>query len=158
MCRVPHSIAGATPLAGGIEGQARVSSGRKTDVVDCQWLQQIHTFGLLRGSFRPDAEITAIRTLVRYRGTLVHEGAAHIQRMHKTMTLTNLQLHNVITDVTGGTGMAILRDIVAGHTDPAVLASHRDYCCKVSKEEFVASLTGHYRPELVFALRQSIEL
>ena len=132
--------------------------GRKSDVTDCQWLQQLHTFGLLRGSFRPDAEITAIRTLVRHRGTLVREAAAHIQRMQKTMTLMNLQLHNVISDVTGVTGMAILRDIVAGHTDPAVLALHRDYRCKASNEEFVASLTGHYRGELVFALRQSIEL
>jgi len=132
--------------------------GRKTDVTDCQWLQQLHTFGLLRGSFRPDAEITAIRTLVRHRGTLVREAAAHIQRMQKTMTLMNLQLHNVLTDVTGVTGMAILRDIVAGHTDPAKLARHRDYRCKASQEEFVASLTGHYRPELVFALGQSIEL
>ena len=132
--------------------------GRKTDVVDCQWLQQLHTFGLLRGSFRPDADITAIRTLVRHRGTLVKEAAAHIQRMHKTMTLMNLQLHNVLSDVTGVTGLAILRDIVQGLTDPAVLACHRDYRCKASKKEFVASLTGHYRPELVFALRQSIEL
>ena len=119
--------------------------GRKSDVSDCQWLQQLHTFGLLRGSFRPDAEITAIRTLVRHRSTLVQEAAAHIQRMQKTMTLMNLQLHNVISDVTGVTGMAILRDIVAGQTDPAVLALHRDYRCKASNEEFIASLTGHYR-------------
>lgn len=132
--------------------------GRKSDVSDCQWLQQLHTFGLLRGSFRPVPEITAIRTLVRHRTTLVQEAAAHIQRMQKSMALMNLQLHNVLTDVTGVTGMAILRDIVAGHTDPAALARHRDYRCKASEEEFVASLTGHYRPELVFALRQSIEL
>ncbi len=132
--------------------------GRKSDVSDCQWLQQLHTFGLLRGSFRPDPEITAIRTLVRHRSSLVQEAAAHIQRMQKSMTLMNLQLHNVITDVTGVTGMAILRDIVAGQTDPTVLARHRDYRCKASEEEFVASLTGHYQPELVFALGQCIEL
>jgi transposase len=132
--------------------------GRKSDVSDCQWLQQLHTFGLLRGSFRPDPEIAAIRTLVRHRGSLVQEAAAHIQRMQKSMTLMNLQLHNVITDVTGVTGMAILRDIVAGQTDPTVLARHRDYRCKAPEKEFVASLTGHYQPELVFALRQSIEL
>ncbi len=132
--------------------------GRKSDVVDCQWIQQLHTFGLLRGSFRPDAEITAIRTLVRHRSTLVQEAAAHIQRMHKSMTLMNLQLHNVLTDVTGVTGMAILRDIVAGHTDPSLLARHRDHRCKATTDEFVASLTGHYRAELVFALGQSIEL
>ena len=132
--------------------------GSKTDVIDCQWLQQLHTFGLLRGSFRPDPEIAAIRTLMRHRSTLVEECAAHVQRMQKSMTLMNLQLHNVITDVTGVTGMAILRDIVAGQTDPALLARHRDHRCKAPTKDFVAALTGHYRPELVFTLGQSIEL
>ena len=81
--------------------------GRKSNVSDCRWLQQLHTFGLLRGSFRPTAEITAIRTLMRHRDTLVAEAAACIQRMQKALTLMNLQLHNVISDVTGVTGMAI---------------------------------------------------
>ena len=99
--------------------------GRKSDVSDCQWIQRLHTFGLLRGSFRPTAEITAIRTLLRHRDTLVEGAAACIQRMQKALPLMNRQLHTVISDVTGVTGMLILRDSVAGMTDPAVLARHR---------------------------------
>ena len=132
--------------------------GRKTDILDCQWLQQLHTFGLLRGSFRPDAPITALRTLVRHRDQLVEAAAAYIQRMQKAMVLMNLQLHHVISDVTGVTGRAILRDIVAGETDPLVLARHRHPRCKSSEAEIAASLTGHYRDEHLFVLRQAIEL
>jgi transposase len=132
--------------------------GRKTDVQDCEWIQQLHTFGLLRGSFRPTARIAAIRTLIRHRESLVEEAASHIQRMQKALILMNLQLHNVISDITGATGLAILRDIVDGQTDPHVLARHRDYRCKASKEEIAASLTGHYRQEHLFVLSQSLEL
>ena len=131
--------------------------GRKSDVSDCQWIQRLHTFGLLRGSFRPTAEITAIRTLLRHRDTLVEEAAACIQRMQKALTLMNLQLHTVISDVTGVTGMLILRDIVAGVTDPTMLARHRDPRCKASEAE-IASLTGHYRDEHLFVLRQELEV
>jgi len=132
--------------------------GRKSDILDCQWIQQLHTFGLLRGSFRPAAEITAIRTLVRHRDQLVTAAASYIQRMQKALSLMNLQLHNVISNITGATGMAILRDIADGHTDPVRLARHRDYRCKASKEEIAASLTGHYRDEHVFVLRQQLTL
>ncbi len=132
--------------------------GRKSDVSDCQWLQQLHTFGLLRGSFRPTAEITALRTLMRHRDTLVAEAASCIQRMQKALTLMNLQLHNVISDVTGVTGMSILRDIVAGETDPTVLARHRNPRCTASHAEIAASLTGHYRDEHLFVLRQELEV
>jgi transposase len=132
--------------------------GRKTDILDCQWIQQLHTFGLLRGSFRPDAPIAALRSLVRHRDQLVEAAASYVHRMQKAMVLMNLQLHNVITDVTGVTGIAILRDIVAGQTDPTVLARHRHPRCKASEEEIAASLTGHYRDEHLFVLRQAIEL
>ena len=132
--------------------------GRKTDILDCQWIQQLHTFGLLRGSFRPDAPITALRSLVRHRDQLVEAAGSCVQRMHRTMVLMNLQLHNVISDVTGVTGIAILRDIVAGQTDPAVLARHRHPRCKATEQEIAASLTGHYRDEHLFVLRQTIEL
>jgi transposase len=132
--------------------------GRKTDVADCQWIQQLHTFGLLRGSFRPTAEITAIRTLVRHRDKLVEAASSSTLRMQKVLVLMNLQLHNVISDVTGMTGMAILRDIVAGEIDPQKLARHRHFRCKASEEEIAASLTGHYREECVFVLRQALEL
>jgi transposase len=132
--------------------------GRKTDVLDCQWIQQLHTFGLLRGSFRPDAPIAALRSLVRHRDQLVEAAASYVQRMQKAMVLMNLQLHNVISDVTGVTGIAILRDIVAGETDPSVLARHRHSRCKASEKEIAASLTGHYRDEHLFVLRQALEL
>ena len=131
--------------------------GRKSDVSDCQWIQPLHTCGLLRGSCRPTAAITAIRTLLRHRDTLV-EAAAGIQGMQKALTLMNLQLHTVISDVTGVTGMLILRNIVAGVTDPTVLARHRDPRCKASAAEIAASLTGHYRDEHLVVLRQELEL
>jgi transposase len=132
--------------------------GRKSDILDCQWIQQLHTFGLLRGSFRPDGPIAALRSLIRHRDQLVEAAASYIQRMQKALVMMNLQLHNVISDVTGVTGIAILRDIVAGETAPARLARHRHPRCKATEEEIAASLTGHYREEHVFVLRQALEL
>ncbi len=101
--------------------------GRKTDILDCQWL---HTFGLLRGNFRPDPPIAALRSVIRHRDQLVASVAAYIQRMQKAMVLMNQQLHYVLADVTGKTGLAILRDIVAGERDPAVLARHSPRTCR----------------------------
>ena len=92
--------------------------GRKTDVVDCQWIQELHEVGLLRGSFRPSAEIVSLRAYLRHRETLVQEAANHIRRMQKSLALMNVHLHNVITDITGLTGMQIVRDIASGVTDP----------------------------------------
>jgi len=132
--------------------------GRKTDVVDCQWLQQLHTFGLLRGSFRPDLEITQLRAYVRQRDTLVQSAADQTRRMQKALIQMNLQLHNVLSDITGVTGLKILRDIVAGQQDPKHLAQYRDRRCKATLEEIEASLVGHYRPEHLFSLKQSLDL
>jgi len=132
--------------------------GRKTDVLDCQWIQQLHTYGLLRGSFRPSEEIVALRSLLRHRQKLLQGCAAHIQRMQKTLVLMNLQLPRVLTDITGVTGMAIIRDIVAGQTDPTVLARHRDKRCNASEQQFIEAMTGHYRAEQVFLLRQHLEM
>ncbi len=132
--------------------------GRKTDVLDCQWLQELHMYGLLRGSFRPDAEIAAVRAYVRHRDMLVKNASRHIQHMQKALSQMNIQLHNVISDVTGATGMRIIRSIIRGNHDPEVLAEARDFRCKASKETIVESLTGNYRPEHVFALRQAVEL
>jgi len=132
--------------------------GRKTDVLDCQWIQELHSVGLLRGSFRPAAEIATLRAYLRHREKLVQAAAANIHRMQKALVEMNLQLHNVISDITGMTGMRILRDIVAGVTDPAALAAHRDYRCRASEEKIAASLTGNYRAEHLFALRQNLEL
>ncbi len=132
--------------------------GRKSDVLDCQWIQELHSVGLLRGSFRPTAEIVSLRAYLRHRGKLVEGAASHIRRMQKVLVQMNLLLHNVISDITGVTGMRILRDIVAGVTDPMALAAHRDYRCRASVEQIAASLTGNYRAEHLFVLRQNLEL
>jgi transposase len=132
--------------------------GRKTDVLDCQWIQELHSVGLLRGSFRPAAEIVSLRAYLRHREKLVQGAASHIQRIQKVLVQMNLLLHNVISDITGVTGMRILRDIVAGVTDSMALASHRDPRCRASVEQIAASLTGNYRAEHLFVLRQNLEL
>jgi transposase len=132
--------------------------GRKTDVVDCQWLQELHSVGLLRGSFRPTAAIAALRAYLRHRETLVQSAATHVQRMQKALVQMNLQLAVVISDITGVTGLRIVRDIIAGQTDPHALAQHRDHRCQASEAEITAALTGHYRPEHVFVLQQNLEL
>jgi transposase len=131
--------------------------GRKTDLLDCQWIQQLHSFGLLRGSFRPKAEVAALRAYLRHRDKLVEGAAAFVQRMQKALVLMNLQLHNVISDLTGLTGLRILRAIVAGERDPERLAEHRHRRIRASKQEIADSLRGHYRDEHVFALRQALE-
>ena len=132
--------------------------GRKSDVSDCEWLQELHSVGLLRGSFRPTAEIAALRSYLRHRETLVQSAATTISRMQKALVQMNLQLHVVITDITGVTGMRILRDIANGRTDPRQLAKHRDAHCRASESEIAAALTGHYRPEHLFVLAQNLEL
>ena len=132
--------------------------GRKSDVADCQWLQQLHSFGLLRGSFRPSADIVRLRTYLRHREKLVRLAGDQVRRMQKSLVEMNLHLHNVISDITGVTGLAIVRDIVAGDTDPRHLARHRDRRCRASHAEIEASLTGHYRPEPVFVLSQHLSL
>lgn len=132
--------------------------GRKTDVLDCQWLQELHTYGLLRASFRPDGEIAALRAYVRQRDMLVKNASRHVQHMQKALSQMNIQLHNVISDVTGATGMQILRSIISGNYDPRALAEYRDARCKASVDTIAESLTGNYRAEHVFALRQAVEL
>lgn len=133
-------------------------AGRKSDVLDCEWLRELHSVGLLRGSFRPAEAITALRGYVRHRDTLVAEMSSTIQRMQKALVQMNVQLPQVITDITGTTGLAILHDIVEGRTDPQQLVLHRDPRCHASPEQFVAALTGNYRPEHVFALKQNLAL
>jgi len=132
--------------------------GRKTDVLDCQWLQELHSFGLVRGSFRPDREITQVRAYVRHRENLVRYAASHVQHMQKALSLMNLQLHQVISDLTGTTGMRILRGLVAGNHDPRSLAEERHPRCRASVEQIEQALTGQYRPEYLFQLRQALEL
>lgn len=132
--------------------------GRKTDVNDAQWLQQLHTFGLLRGSFHPPAEIAALRAYVRQRERLLEYAAAHVQHMQKALTQMNLKLQHVVADIAGQTGMRIIRSILAGTRDPQALADLRDGRCKRSAEDIARALEGHYRPEHVFALEQAVAL
>lgn len=133
-------------------------SAHKTDVLDCQWLQQLGTFGLIKGAFRPADEILPLRTYLRQRDMLIKTASSHILHMQKALTQMNLHLHNVISDITGTTGIAIIRNIVAGITDPKFLASLRDERCHNSEEVIEASLVGNYRPEHLFSLKQALEL
>jgi len=133
-------------------------SGRKTDVLDCQWIQQLHTYGLLSPSFRPPEQVVAIRSLVRHREMLVQYRSAHIQHMQKALTVMNLRLTNVLSDISGVTGLKIIRAIVAGERDPKKLAQFRDERCAKSETEIAKSLEGHYKPEQVFVLKQALEL
>jgi transposase len=132
--------------------------GRKTDYNDAQWLQKLHQFGLLRASFRPSEQIASLRTYLRHRERLIEYAAAHIQHMQKALMQMNLQLHHVVSDITGAIGMNIIRHIIAGERRPEALAAHRDIRCKEPVTTLIAALTGNYRNEHVFALRQAVEL
>jgi transposase len=132
--------------------------GKKTDVLDCQWLQQLHSYGLLTSSFRPAEDIRQLRTIARQRDMLLRYRAAHVQHMQKALHEMNIQIDNVLNDITGATGFAILRAIVAGERDPHTLAQHRDPRCRSSHEVIVKSLEGTYLDEHLFELTQAIEL
>jgi transposase len=131
--------------------------GRKTDVQDCQWLQYLHSVGLLHASFRPPAAVCAVRALVRHRDSLVRTGCDHLLRVQKSLDQMNVQVHRAVTDITGETGLAILEAILAGERKPEVLAQNRDPRCKKSEAEIAAALRGDWRPEHLFTLRQSFE-
>lgn len=130
--------------------------GRKSDVADCQWLQYLHAVGLLRGSFRPPDAVCAVRSILRHRDTLVTYAAAHVQHMQKALTQMNLQLHHVISDLTGKTGLAIVDAILAGERDPLVLAQLKDYRIKANTETIAKALHGDWRAEHLFTLRQAL--
>jgi transposase len=131
--------------------------GRKTDVLDCQWLQYLHAVGLLRASFRPAQEICAVRSLLRHRKNLVEAASQHVQHMQKSLDQMNVQIHRVLSDITGHSGLAILDAILAGERDPEVLAALRYSGVKASEKTIRKALEGDYRPEHVFTLRQSLE-
>ena len=132
--------------------------GRKSDVLDCQWLQQLHTYGLLRGSFRPEEPIRRLRTLTRQRLELVQGAAACQQHMEHALVPMNLQLHLVVSDIVGVTGLRMLEAILDGERDPEALIKLRHGCCRKSTvAEMKAALKGHYTQEGLFVLRQSLE-
>jgi transposase len=128
--------------------------GRKSDVQESQWLMKLHTYGLLRNSFRPSQQIRTMRTYWRQRKDLVQSAGRHIQRMQKTLTQMNIQMANVLSDVSGVTGQAIIRAILVGERDPRKLAAFRDPRVKASEEEIARSLEGNWQEDLLFVLKQ----
>jgi len=132
--------------------------GKRTDFHECQWIQHLHAMGLLQSAFRPEAEVCAVRTLMRQRNDLVQMASQHVQHMQKALTQMNVQFHHVISDITGLTGMAILDAIVAGERDPAVLAKLRDHRIKASEETIQKSLEGNWRSEQILVLKQRLSL
>ena len=132
--------------------------GRKTDLSDCQWLQRLHGAGLLRGSFRPGDAITRLRALHRQMGNLAQERTRCVQWIQQALDQMNVQVHRAVSDLTGQTGMAIVRAIVAGERDARQLAALRGKRCRKSEEEFARYLTGNWREEHLFNLGQALEL
>jgi transposase len=132
--------------------------GRKSDIQDAQWIQTLHSYGLLESSFRPQAELVALRTMLRHRAQLLEHRAPHILHIQKALLQMNVQLSQALSDVTGETGLAIIRAIVAGERDPEKLAAYRDRNCKKSAEEIGQALTGTWRAEHLFIVKQSLEM
>ncbi len=147
---------GITPYLVNVR-HVKIVPGRKSDWNDAQWLQKLHMLGLLHGSFRPDAEILALRTLVRYRAEVIQHRAPHILHMQKALLLMNLHLSVVLRDITGVTGQAIMRAMVAGERDAARLAALRNPACKASAE-ITKALTGTWQAEQLFVLQQALSL
>jgi len=131
----------------------RMVPGRKTDITDSQWLQTLHLYGLLRGSFHPPQDISMLRSYMRERDSIIKERSTFVQRMQKALVKMNLLLHNVIDDITGKTGMQIITSILAGERDPKYLASFRDPHCKKSEEEIAEALTGYYKEDQLYLLK-----
>jgi transposase len=132
--------------------------GRKSDVLDCQWLQQLHSYGLLSASFRPQDQVCFLRSYIRQRDNLVRSACVHVQRMQKALTEMNMLLHQVVSDITGTTGMSIIRAIVAGEHDPQTLATLRHPRTRRSAAEIAQALQGDYRQEHLFILQQELAL
>ena len=138
--------------------QLKYVPGRKSDVQDCQWLQKLMSYGLLRAAFRPAADVSVIRAVARQREVLLTEQASWVQRMQRALVQMNIQLTEVISDVMGQTGQAIIRDIVAGQREPKVLARHRHRRVKASEQDIVRALTGNWREEHLFVLKQALAM
>lgn len=132
--------------------------GRKSDVNDCQWIQTLHSHGLLQGAYRPDEKVSQIRTLVRQKAVLVREQADWVRRIQKCLDQMNVRVHHAVKDLQGATGMAMIRAIVAGQRDPVELAKLRDPGCRHSAAEMVEYLTGHWRSDHLFNLKQSLTM
>jgi transposase len=131
---------------------------KKTDPTDCEWIQRLHSCGLLAGSFRPKEDICMLRTLVRDKANLVAESGDWLRRMQKSLDQMNVRIHRAVSDLNGATGMAIVRAIVGGQRSPIKLAQLRDPRCRRSEKEIAEELTGHWREDHLFSLRQSLKM
>src|SRR5215469_6959852 len=131
---------------------------RKSDPTDCEWIQRLHSCGLLRGSFRPPEEVCQLRTLVRDRGNLVAEAGDWVRRMQKSLDEMNVRVHRAVSDIDGVTGMAIVRAIVEGERDARKLAKLRDPRCRKSEQAIAEQLSGHWRGDHLFSLRQGLKM
>lgn len=138
-------------------GHLKYVPGRKSDVMDCEWIQQVHSCGLLRACFRPSQDMVFLRTLVRHRKNLIGEASRCILLMQKALDQMNVLIHRAVTDMTGKTGMKIARAIVNGLHDPKELASYRDGRCKKTPKEIADALSGNYRKDYLFILKQALE-
>ena len=138
--------------------QIRHVPGRKTDMLDCQWIQRLHACGLLRGSFRPSDKICRLRAMIRERSMMIEQRSDWVRRMQKNLDQMNICVHHAVSDITGVTGLAIIRAIVAGERNPKILARMRDHRCRKSEEEIADYLTGNWRPEHLFNLRQALKI
>ena len=136
----------------------RAPNRPKTDVHDCQWIQRLHSLGLLTAAFRPEEKIRVWRSYQRHRTNLIEDASRHLQRIEKALEQMNVKLTEVVSDITGVTGMSIVRAMVQGERDPKALAKLRDHRCKESMETIAQALQGTWQPEHLFALRQSLEL
>lgn len=133
-------------------------SGRKSDVTDAQWIQTLHNYGLLESSFRPQADLIALRSLLRHRRNLVDHRSPHVLHMQKALLQMNIQITQAVSDVTGVTGQKIIRAILSGVRDPQILAAEREPGCKKSEAEIAKALTGTWRAEHLFVLKQAVAL
>jgi len=138
--------------------QIRHVPGRKTDMLDCQWIQRLHACGLLRGSFRPSDDICQLRAMIRERNMMVNQRSDWVRRMQKNLDQMNICVHHAVSDITGVTGLAIIRAIIDGERDPQILARLRDPRCKKSKDQIAEFLTGNWRPEHLFNLSQTFRM
>ncbi len=137
---------------------ARVPGRKKTDRVDCMWIQRLHSCGLLTGSFRPPEQVCMLRTLVRDKKTLVAEAADWLRRMQKSLDQMNVRVHRAVSDIDGVTGMAIMRAIIGGERDALKLAKLRNVHCSKSEEEIAEQLSGHWREDHLFSLAQALKM
>jgi transposase len=129
-----------------------VPGRKKTDVEDCSWLQKLHSYGLLKASFRPNDQICVLRSYIRHRARLIENASTHVLRIQKALTEMNIQLHNVISDIMGVTGTDIITAILAGERDPVALAKLRNRRIESIEDIIAKSLQGNYREEQLFIL------